>query len=159
MLLPTRERVIHILDSEASSWPAPRTPPSSTASFVDRGFRAGLLVGHTFSSSLELRKSLEKAAHERRPRQLILCGDFNCPDVNWKNGTTTPEAPQRQVQETLVNVTETVQLTQVHAESTRENDVLGLVFTTNPTLVKNSSSVPGISDHAIVVTDIDSKVC
>ena len=35
--------------------------------------------------------------------------------------------------------------------------ILDLVFTTNPSLIKFSVSVPGISDHDIVVTDADIK--
>ena len=36
-----------------------------------------------------------------------------------------------------------------------DNNLLDLVFTNNPSFVKTSSSVPGISDHAIVVIDIN----
>ena len=35
--------------------------------------------------------------------------------------------------------------------------MLDLVFTDNPSLIKNSQSIPGISDHAMVVTDSDVK--
>ena len=33
--------------------------------------------------------------------------------------------------------------------------MMDLVFTNNPSVVKSSYSVPGISDHAMVVTDLD----
>ena len=46
-------------------------------------------------------------------------------------------------------------LTQIHNEPTRYGNMLDLVFTNNPSLVKSSYSVPGISDHAMVVTDLD----
>ena len=46
-------------------------------------------------------------------------------------------------------------LTQVHHQPTRYNNILHLVFTTNPSLVKTSSSIPSISDHVMIVTDID----
>ena len=45
----------------------------------------------------------------------------------------------------------------MHREPTRDNALLDLVFTTNPTLLRNSKSVPGIADHAMIVTDIDTK--
>ena len=35
--------------------------------------------------------------------------------------------------------------------------MLDLVFTDNPSLGKHSQSIPGISDHAMVVTDSDVK--
>ena len=43
----------------------------------------------------------------------------------------------------------------VQVQQTRDTNLLDLVFTNNPSIVKTSSSVPGISDHAMVVTDID----
>ena len=46
-------------------------------------------------------------------------------------------------------------LTQVHNQPTRQDTILDLVFTNNPSLVKSSYSIPGISDHAMVVTDCD----
>ena len=35
--------------------------------------------------------------------------------------------------------------------------MLDLVFTSNPSLIKTSVSVPGISDHDIVITDMEIK--
>ena len=40
-------------------------------------------------------------------------------------------------------------------EPTRGENNLDLFFTTNPSLVKNSTVVPGISDHDMVVTDCE----
>ena len=45
----------------------------------------------------------------------------------------------------------------MHDQPTRQDNVLDLVFTDNPSLIKNSQSIPGISDHAMVVTDSDVK--
>jgi hypothetical protein len=42
-------------------------------------------------------------------------------------------------------------------ESTRQDNTLDLYFTTNPSLVKNCATIPGLSDHAIVVVDSDTK--
>nr|XP_054748767.1 uncharacterized protein LOC129254333 [Lytechinus pictus] len=38
---------------------------------------------------------------------------------------------------------------------TRQDNILDLIFTNNPSVVKSSSSIPGISDHAMAVTDFD----
>jgi hypothetical protein len=38
------------------------------------------------------------------------------------------------------------------------NSLLVLVFVSNPTLVKSSVNVPGISDHEIIKTDFETKV-
>jgi hypothetical protein len=44
-------------------------------------------------------------------------------------------------------------VTQIHDSPTRENNLLDLVFVSNPTLVKSSVNVPGISDHEIIITN------
>ena len=59
------------------------------------------------------------------------------------------------VQKALIDFAVEHGLTQVHHQPTRDNNILDLVFTTNPSLVKTTSSIPGISDHAMIVTDID----
>ena len=68
-----------------------------------------------------------------------------------------PSAPDRTIQQNLIDITNSSNLKQIHTESTREKALLDLVFTTNPTLLRNSTSVPGISDHDMIVTDIDTK--
>ena len=50
-----------------------------------------------------------------------------------------------------------IQLQNKNNSSTRESKLLDLVFTTNPTIVTHSVSVPGISDHDVIVTDFDVK--
>ena len=48
-------------------------------------------------------------------------------------------------------------MTQVHNEPTRETNLLDLVFTMNPSLIKSSTNFQGISDHAILITDMETK--
>ena len=86
---------------------------------------------------------------------MILTGDFNCPDINWNLCTIDQGAHDRQVQQDLVDTSAQAQLTQVLDHPTREENILYLVFTSNPSLVKNCTPIPGISDHCIVVTDVD----
>jgi hypothetical protein len=52
-----------------------------------------------------------------------------------------------------LNLTTQEGLTQVHDEATRGEKLLD----TNPSLVKTSTDIPGISDHAIKVTDVDTE--
>lgn len=101
-----------------------------------------------------LETSLQKITASRQ-RQIILAGDFNCPDVNWNSGAVPPGAPERTVQESLVEITTAAYLTQIHEEPTREDNILDLIFTSNPSLNKSSKSIPGISDHSIIVADFD----
>jgi len=64
-------------------------------------------------------------------------------------------AADQNVQKTLIDFAVEHGLTQVHHQPTRDNNILDLVFTTNPSLLKTSSSIPSISDDAMIVTGID----
>ena len=86
-------------------------------------------------------------------KNIILCGDFNCPDVDWNTHTVPAGASDRQVQQRLVDIADKYGLHQVHDQPTRGENLLDLVFSTNPTLLKASVSIPGLSDHNMVVSD------
>ncbi|CAG2231162.1 unnamed protein product [Mytilus edulis] len=75
-----------------------------------------------------------------------------CDNLSIKKDAQDPE-----VQKQLINITTQFDLTQFHEEPTRKNILLDLVFTTNPSLMKTSTHIPGISDHAIIITDTDIK--
>ena len=103
----------------------------------------------------ELKKSLEEVSKNRNQDHILLTGDFNCPDINWNQTTLGPKANDSLVQQELIDITTEAQLTQIHDQATREDNILDLVFTSNPSLVKNSASTPGISDHCILATDVE----
>jgi len=104
----------------------------------------------------QLDQSLDKLSRNKS-RQIYLCGDFNCPDTNWDLHTVEEKAQDRAVQQALVDLAAKHSLSQVHDTPTREENLLDLVFTSNPSLTKASVNVPGISDHAMVVTDSELK--
>ena len=104
----------------------------------------------------ELRRSLELVT-AGKDSQILLAGDFNCPDINWQTLTVKSNAQDKEIQQALIDISIDFNLTQVHEKPTREDNLLDLVFTTNPSLVKPSSNAPGISDHDIVVVDSDTK--
>ena len=104
----------------------------------------------------ELEKSL-KIITEENNNNIIIEGDFNCPDIQWETLSLKHEASDKEVQRTLIDITCQSGLTQLHEEPTRENNLLDLIFTTNPTLAKPWTNIPGISDHAIDVMDINTK--
>ena len=88
-----------------------------------------------------------------KPKHIILAGDFNCPDINWSNMTINPKAPEKEVQQQFIDLSTEFNLTQVHDIPTREDSLLDIVLTTNATLVKSSTNIPGLSDHDIIITD------
>ena len=55
----------------------------------------------------------------------------------------------------LLSSLDTHALAQIHKEPTREENILDLLITNKPGLIKSSHSVPGISDHCAVVTELD----
>ena len=102
-----------------------------------------------------LDESIQRVQQSNNGKHIILAGDFNCPDIDWENSTVKKGAADREVQQALLDLSIEHGLTQVHDQPTRDSNLLDLVFTNNPSLVKTSTSVPGISDHAMIVTDID----
>ena len=104
-----------------------------------------------------LDSSLKKLSESNKSKHILLAGDFNCPDIDWNTLTVRPNAPDREIQKSLIELSIEHGLTQVHSQPTRQENVLDLVFADNPSLIKNSQSIPGISDHAMVVTDSDVK--
>ena len=106
----------------------------------------------------ELNKSLNKLTDNgKKQREVILAGDFNCSNVDWATHSVGSTGKYQEAQKSLVDVTSDHLLTQIQQTPTRGPNVLDLVFTSNPTLVKTSVSVPGISDHDVVVSDFDAK--
>ena len=57
----------------------------------------------------------------------------------------------------MIDIRTEFNLTQIHDKPTREENLLDLVFTTNPSLIKSTANAPGISDHDMVITDSDIK--
>ena len=94
----------------------------------------------------ELEKSLKIITEENNNNNIIIAGDFNCPDIQWETLSLKHEASDKEVQRMLIEITSQSGFTHLHDEPKRENNLLDLIFTTNPTLAK-----------AIVVTDIDTR--
>ena len=106
----------------------------------------------------ELKKSLE-LLNGNKPKDIILCGDFNCPDIDWEHLTLKhgQNIQDKSEQQFLIDISTEFNLTQIHDKPTREDNLLDLVFTTNSSLIKSTTNAPGISDHDMVITDSDIK--
>ena len=99
-----------------------------------------------------LQKSLEKL-NTVRQKHVIICGDFNCPDIDWNTCCINKNADNREIQQQLLDIASDHCLTQVVHEPTRQNNILDLCFTSNSTLINNVQVIPGFSDHDIVIMD------
>ena len=100
-----------------------------------------------------LAKNLESSIFNRTDHtpRVVLGGDFNAPDIDWGVPTIKP-SPQYglEVNEGVLNLCEEFPLIQTVMENTRNDNILDLIFTTDPDLVDHVSTTPGISDHAAV---------
>ena len=83
----------------------------------------------------------------------ILGGDFNAGDIIWESNTVAPNSDRKPLCERLIEVLESHHLEQIQREPTREQAVLDLYCTNRPGLVKSNNTVPGISDHNIIIVD------
>lgn len=127
---------------------------SNSKSMKDLLLGSDYMPHHCGNDITELDKSPKRMTENNKQKQLILCGDFICPDVPWDTCTTKQTASEQPIQQAPMDITHGAQLSQVHSDPTRQ-DKLDLEFTTNRTLVTNSTSMPGISDHDIIITDFD----
>jgi len=89
---------------------------------------------------------------QKFPRsRIILGGDFNCPGINWQNGTLLDSYVSCQFREKLISLSQNNCLFQVVTFPTREQNILDLRFTTHPDLVLDCKPAPGFSDHNTVI--------
>ena len=99
-----------------------------------------------------LDQSLQKIT-VKKDWDIIVCGVFNFPDIDCDTHTISADASDRQVQQQLVDLAEKYNLYQMQDLPTLKNNMLDLVFTTNPTRLKSTANAPGLSDHDIVIID------
>ena len=105
-------------------------------------------------AKVQISKSLDLMPKNSN-QTIVLGGDFNLPGIDWDNGVVNPKAANKSQRELLLSSLDTHALAQIHKEPTREENILDLLITNKPGLIKSSHSVPGISDHCAVVTELD----
>src|SRR6185437_3290230 len=91
---------------------------------------------------------------------LFILGDFNLPSIKWDSGlVSSPPIYGLPVNNCAVDLFACYNLKQVVKKPTRlgqySQNILDLVFTRSPHLVKNYSVEDGISDHKIVRVEFD----
>ena len=111
----------------------------------------------TIESFQEFERSLQNLPPDYRKNPLIIGGDFNLPEVNWENECVSKGAQKVTLCSELLRIMANESLTQLQEEATRGRNILDLCFTNRPGLVKNTQTIPGISDHEMVVVDSEFK--
>ena len=105
---------------------------------------------------IELAQISEKIRNNPKTT-LILGGDFNAGGINWDNCTVDHDATNRPLKEKLISILDEAGLKQMQREPTRGQNLLDLFCCNKPLLIKSINSIPGISDHNIVLADCKLK--
>ena len=90
----------------------------------------------------------------RSPNQpLIMGGDYNLPDICWDKICVKGDSSQKSLHEYFLSFMHEFSLSQFVTEHSRDLNILDLVPTNIPSLVKSVHIIPGLSDHEAVVAD------
>lgn len=109
------------------------------------------------NSDLSIIRSLYDIVSEASNQIILLAGDFNLPDLEWRDGTCVCTIGSRNNLE-MKNIVDTFGLQQYVSEPTRNNHILDLLFCSSPYLINTVNIIPGISDHHAVVANIQTEI-
>ena len=104
----------------------------------------------------ELGISLERARTTKNAF-IVVGGDFNLPGWNWLTRTLKPESTCQKNHYKFGDILDDNGLVQLVDEPTRGPNTLDLVITNNPSRFTRTKIIPGLSDHDIVFSEIDTK--
>ena len=73
-----------------------------------------------------MRQSLQSLPTQADQKTILLGGDFNAPEIDWKTHTIRTQAKQPTLHQDLLNIVDDQGLTQTQTECTRGANVLDL---------------------------------
>jgi len=125
--------------------PSPKTPPIGVKiSYASR------VMAHFVPNFGQLQSKINK----RGRSTLLVSGDFNVGGVDWDALTTKVNANNKGTCKRMLDIITDGGLSQLQKKPTCQGEVLDLLCTSNPSLLKSINTIPGISDHnGIVVAD------
>ena len=124
--------------------------------YIMKDFQAKFLTDpESIVSFEELKKSLTLI--NQTNSAVWLLGDFNLPKIDWENLIPSPECDHPTFYRDCLEVLDDCLLEKMVTSPTRGQNILDLFLTTNPTLVDNVSITPGLSDHDIVLIQVNVK--
>ena len=88
---------------------------------------------------------------------MLLGGDFNLPGINWDEEQPNTGSTCLPLSRELIRIASDFSLSQINSTPTRGENILDLLFTSHPSLMKSTYVTPGISDHDILIMDTDLK--
>ena len=108
----------------------------------------------------ELDQALSKLGNKINTQNVIIMGDFNLPNIDWGNHAIKPNSGYSTIAANkLLTIMEEHGLTQHVRIPTptqgNSSNILDLVLTNRPDLIKKLSVVDGVADHNSIVIDIN----
>ena len=103
-----------------------------------------------------LQSSMSNINEYNKEKPIFLAGDFNLLHINWKNNALKNGGQSAHSQK-LLEIAKEFAMDQMQTKPTREENNFDLFFIKYPSLVKSCNVIPGISDHDMVVSDIELK--
>ena len=88
----------------------------------------------------------------------MVAGDFNLPGWNWKTKTLKSNSTYVNIHYKFTNILDGNGPVQIVEEPTRGENTLDLVITNKPSRFTKVETIPGISDHEIVFSELDIRV-
>ena len=107
---------------------------------------------HSFD---ELNKSFSLVKQTNSTTWLL--DDFNLPKVDWEMMTVKPDCSFPTFYRECLKVFNDCLLEQMMTSPTRGHNILDLIFTSNPAHMDKISVSPGVSDHDIVIAEINTR--
>jgi hypothetical protein len=80
-------------------------------------------------------------------------GDANLPDIDWQNDSIQGHNYPVGISKAYIDLTNDIGCQQMVDFPTRLNNTLDIFLTNRPSLVNRCCSIPGLSDHDIVLID------
>ena len=122
--------------------------------------RLSVLIGCCYRPPNTTEEYMHKVSAElRAPQQrhqeamYLLGGDFNLPDINWRDASVTGHQNPLAVNRGFLEAFDDIGLTQIVDFPTHSNPdhTLDLILTNRPSLIQRCEHLPGVADHDAVL--------
>lgn len=101
------------------------------------------------------RRSAERIINKNKNAIFWIGGDMNLPDIEWSTGQIWRNQFTKSINEDFLSFLEENAVQQIVTTPTRERNILDLFVTNRPSLLNRCEVIPGISDHEVVLVDMN----
>ena len=103
----------------------------------------------------ELYKCTSLVTNRHPNHAVYVGGDTNLPDIDWATSSVSGNRYPISINNTLIEMLQDTGCEQLVTFPTRLENTLDILATNRPSLVNKCAPIPGISDHDIVLTDVN----